>query len=64
MSESEKKKRQNLKERLSIGGKLVLPVGNNEQQVLTLVKRISEDDFLEEKLEEVMFVPLLKGVVS
>ena len=55
---------QNLKERLAIGGKLVLPVGNNEQQVLTLVKRISEDEFLEEKLEEVMFVPLLKGVVS
>ena len=53
-----------LKERLAIGGKLVLPVGNNEQQVLTLVKRISEDEFLEEKLEEVMFVPLLKGVVS
>ena len=37
---------------------------DNEQQVLTLVKRISEDEFLEEKLEEVMFVPLLKGVVS
>ena len=55
---------QNLKERLSIGGKLVLPVGNNEQQVLTLVKRISKDEFLEEKLEDVMFVPLLKGVVS
>ena len=55
---------QNLKERLTIGGKLVLPVGNNEQQVLTLVKRISDDEFLEEKLEEVMFVPLLKGVVS
>ena len=54
----------NLKERLTIGGKLVLPVGNDEQQVLTLVKRISEDEFLEEKLEEVMFVPLLKGVVS
>ena len=54
----------NLKERLTIGGKLVLPVGNNEQQVLTLVKRISEDEFLEEKLEDVMFVPLLKGVVS
>ena len=54
----------NLKEHLAIGGKLVLPVGNNEQQVLTLVKRISEDEFLEEKLEEVMFVPLLKGVVS
>jgi len=53
-----------LKERLAIGGKLVLPVGNHEQQVLTLVKRISEDEFLEEKLEDVMFVPLLKGVVS
>ena len=55
---------QNLKERLAIGGKLVLPVGNNEQQVLTIVKRIAENEFLEEKLEEVRFVPLLKGVVS
>ena len=54
----------NLKERLAVGGKLVLPVGKNEQQVLTLVKRISEEEFLEEKLEDVMFVPLLKGVVS
>jgi hypothetical protein len=29
-----------------------------------LIKRTSEDIFIEEKLEEVLFVPLLKGVVS
>ena len=55
---------QNLKERLSLGGKLILPVGDSRQQILTLVKRVSKDKYIEEKLEEVLFVPLLKGVVS
>ena len=55
---------QNLKERLSLGGKLLLPVGDSRQQILTLVKRVSKDKYIEEKLEEVLFVPLLKGVVS
>ena len=55
---------QNLKERLNIGGKLILPVGDSRQQILTLVKRVSKDKYIEEKLEEVLFVPLLKGVVS
>ena len=55
---------QNLKEGLNIGGKLILPVGDSRQQILTLVKRVSKDKYIEEKLEEVLFVPLLKGVVS
>ena len=53
-----------LKERLTVGGKLILPVGDNNSQVLTLVKRISKTEFTEEKLEDVLFVPLLRGVVS
>ena len=54
----------NLKKRLKIGGKLILPVGDSNSQVLTLVKRATKNEFIEEKLEDVLFVPLLKGVVS
>ena len=55
---------QSLKDRLTIGGKLILPVGDGNRQVLTLVKRTSKSTYIEEKLEDVLFVPLLKGVVS
>jgi protein-L-isoaspartate(D-aspartate) O-methyltransferase len=55
---------QGLKERLNVGGKLILPVGDRNQQILTLIERVSKDKYVEEKLEEVLFVPLLKGVVS
>ena len=55
---------QSLKERLNVGGKLNLPVGDRNQQILTLIERVSKDKYVEEKLEEVLFVPLLKGVVS
>ena len=54
----------NLKKRLKIGGKLILPVGDSNSQALTLVKRVTKNEFIEERLEDVLFVPLLKGVVS
>ena len=53
-----------LKEKLSIGGKMIIPVGNKSKQVLTLVTRTSKNNFEETKVEDVLFVPLLKGVVS
>tara|TARA_B100000214_G_scaffold227200_1_gene165540 strand:- start:107 stop:790 length:684 start_codon:yes stop_codon:yes gene_type:complete len=53
-----------LKERLNVGGKLILPVGGSSEQKLTLVRKISNDQYAEETLEDVLFVPLLKGVVS
>ena len=55
---------QSLKDRLTIGGKLIIPVGDGNRQVLTLVKRTSKSTYIEEKLEDVLIVPLLKGVVS
>ena len=55
---------QSLKEKLNVGGKLIIPVGDSNKQILTLIKRTSKEIFVEEKLEEVLFVPLLKGVVS
>ena len=43
---------------------MIIPVGDNSKQVLTLVTRMSKKEFQETKVEDVLFVPLLKGVVS
>lgn len=48
-----------LREQLAVGGKMVLPVGAQEQW-LYLVER-EADDFRETRLETVKFVPLLMG---
>jgi len=44
---------------LAIGGRLVLPLGSNEQ-VLTLIVR-TEKGYVEQSLEAVKFVPVLMG---
>ncbi|MGB2832450.1 MAG: protein-L-isoaspartate(D-aspartate) O-methyltransferase [Methylotenera sp.] len=52
---------QDLLDQLAIGGRLVIPVGI-EEQTLILVERRSEQDYRQTKLEPVKFVPLLGGV--
>lgn len=52
---------QDLLEQLAIGGRLVIPVGTDEQ-ILYLVERVSESEYRQTKLEPVKFVPLLGGV--
>lgn len=47
-----------LKDQLVIGGRLVIPVGEEGKQVLLRVKRLSETEFSCEKLDNVRFVPL------
>jgi erythromycin esterase-like protein len=44
---------------LAIGGRLVIPVGNRDQQRLVRVVRKSEADFEDEDLGAVQFVPLI-----
>lgn len=45
---------------LSIGGRLVIPVGDEEgTQVLTRITRVAEDELRREELAEVRFVPLI-----
>ena len=48
-----------LKEQLSLGGKLVIPVGNNEQQQMLRITRLSEKEFKTEEFDYFAFVPLL-----
>ncbi len=53
-----------LKMQLKIGGRLVIPVGNDKRQEMLLIIRISEDEFRSEKHGGFVFVPLLKGIVN
>ena len=48
-----------LKQQLANDGRLVIPVGEQEQQLL-LIER-SEDDFSQDFVEAVRFVPLVPG---
>lgn len=52
---------QDLLDQLAIGGRLVIPVGTDEQ-ILYLVERVSQLDYRQTKLEPVKFVPLLGGI--
>lgn len=52
---------QDLLDQLAVGGRLVIPVGT-EEQILYLVERVSELNYRHTKLEPVKFVPLLGGV--
>ncbi|HQR02678.1 MAG TPA: protein-L-isoaspartate(D-aspartate) O-methyltransferase [Rhodocyclaceae bacterium] len=50
-----------LQEQLAPGGRLVLPLGGGDTQVLVLVERTA-DGFTETRFDAVRFVPLLPGV--
>ncbi len=51
-----------LREQLEVGGRMVIPVGDDRSQELKVIDR-TEDGFREESLEYVRFVPLLRGTV-
>ncbi len=46
-------------EQLDINGRLVMPVGDLEQQILVRVTRLGENDFRYEQLMDCRFVPLI-----
>ncbi|MDP2247357.1 MAG: protein-L-isoaspartate O-methyltransferase, partial [Nitrosomonadales bacterium] len=50
---------QDLLEQLGVGGRMVIPVGT-EEQTLYLIER-TETEYIQTKLEAVKFVPLLGG---
>jgi protein-L-isoaspartate(D-aspartate) O-methyltransferase len=53
-----------LKEQLKVGGRMVIPVGNETRQEMLVVVRISEEEYKTEKHGGFVFVPLLKGKVN
>ncbi|MFH1366450.1 MAG: protein-L-isoaspartate O-methyltransferase [Patescibacteria group bacterium] len=49
-----------LREQLKIGGRMVIPVGRNTQEMVLLVKK-DEDNFEEKKFPGFQFVPLIQN---
>lgn len=48
-----------LVKQLEVGGRLVVPVGNQESQVMIRITRVSEDSYEEEQFKHFKFVPLI-----
>jgi len=53
-----------LKMQLRIGGKLIVPVGDEGRQEMYEITRVSEDEFSSKKHGGFVFVPMLKGTVN
>ena len=51
-------------DKLSIGGRLVAPIGGGEVQDLSLIKRLSKNKYETKVVEQVLFVPFLGGTVE
>jgi protein-L-isoaspartate(D-aspartate) O-methyltransferase len=51
-----------LKQQLVIGGRMVIPVGKRNMQVMKIITRVSETEFTEEDRGGFIFVPLLTGL--
>jgi protein-L-isoaspartate(D-aspartate) O-methyltransferase len=49
--------------RLSHGGRLIIPLGE-EEQIMTKIVRINEEEFEQTELGSCAFVPMLEGVVK
>ncbi len=54
---------EDLKHQLGPDGVLVIPVGEEEQVLTLIVRKGNSDEFHEQQLEPVKFVPLLQGVM-
>ncbi len=52
---------EDLKQQLTIGGKMVIPLGPTDRQVMTLITRTGENEFQKESHGTFVFVPMLKG---
>lgn len=50
-----------LLEQLKIGGRLVVPVGGNESQVMTLLEKLDDNQFRKTEHGSFVFVPMLGG---
>lgn len=48
-----------LKKQLTIGGRLVIPVGDKKSQILKIIQKVNEDEFDIKDIPEFAFVPLI-----
>jgi protein-L-isoaspartate(D-aspartate) O-methyltransferase len=55
---------ESLLRQLKTGGRLVVPLGSNDSQVMTVVERTGPDSFEYSQHGNFVFVPMLKGTVN
>ena len=55
---------QTLLQQLKTGGRLIIPLGNSNSQVMTVVERSGPDSFDRSEHGNFIFVPMLKGTVK
>ena len=55
---------QELKKQLKIGGVLVIPVGENDKQIMYKITKTAENEFTEEQFGNFRFVPMLEGTAK
>lgn len=48
-----------LVQQLNVGGRLVIPVGDDEKQMMLRITRVSENEYKREELADFKFVPLI-----
>ncbi|MDD9893577.1 MAG: protein-L-isoaspartate(D-aspartate) O-methyltransferase [Gammaproteobacteria bacterium] len=53
-----------LLDQLAVGGRLVIPAGPDGRQRLQVFDRVAENDFEQQYLDDVAFVPLKSGVIA
>jgi protein-L-isoaspartate(D-aspartate) O-methyltransferase len=53
-----------LKDQLAIGGRMVIPVGERQHQVMKIITRESETSFTEKEAGSFVFVPMLPGLAD
>jgi protein-L-isoaspartate(D-aspartate) O-methyltransferase len=46
-------------EQLAVGGRLVVPVGDDDKQIMVRITRVDEDNITEERFDAFKFVPLI-----
>ena len=52
-----------LLKQLKIGGKMILPIGNQKKQIMNLITRISKNKIKKMELGNFLFVPMLKDKI-
>jgi len=50
-----------LVKQLKVGGRMVIPVGAGEIQIMTLVEKVSESEIIKTEFKEFRFVPMLQN---
>ncbi|MEI7420938.1 MAG: protein-L-isoaspartate(D-aspartate) O-methyltransferase [Prolixibacteraceae bacterium] len=53
-----------LLEQLAIGGRMVIPVGDRQVQIMKIIVRVNENEYTEKEAGNFVFVPLLPGLAD